>query len=180
MASVFISYAREDAPKAKAIARGLEEASVDVWFDDRIRSGAEYSHEIETALKGALAVMVLWSRNSVQSAWVRDEAAEGRDTGRLISVRIDDCRPPIGFRQYQTTNLSRWSGRGKPKQLDDITAAIAAITGTRASPSPAATATWWKRRPAWAAGALVVLAAAAIFVFMGRTGSFPPRPRASR
>ena len=39
MASVFVSYAREDGPKARAIAHVLEKESFDVWIDQRIGSG---------------------------------------------------------------------------------------------------------------------------------------------
>ena len=99
MAGVFVSYAREDVAKAKAIARELEGASFDVWFDERIHSGSEFSREIEQALAGSAAVVVLWSAHSVNSPWVRDEAAEGRDSGRLVPVlrrrirRIEADRP---------------------------------------------------------------------------------------
>ena len=31
-------------------------------------------------------VVVLWSANAIESAWVRDEAAAGRDTGRLVPL----------------------------------------------------------------------------------------------
>lgn len=65
MPGVFVSYAREDAAKAKAIAVALEAASFDVWFDERIHSGSEFSREIEEALKNATAVVVLWSRHSI-------------------------------------------------------------------------------------------------------------------
>jgi len=134
MAGVFVSYAREDAAKAKVIARELEQAGFDVWIDQRISSGSEYSREIEEALRNASAVVVLWSKHSVDSAWVRDEAAEGRDSGRLIPIAIDALRPPIGFRQFQATDMSRWSGRGRPKQIDEIIAAVAAKAG--APPQP--------------------------------------------
>lgn len=170
MARVFVSYAREDVTKAQAIARALEQASFDVWFDQRIHSGSEYSREIEEALKDAAAVVVLWSQSSVDSAWVRDEAAEGRDSGRLVPILLDGSRPPIGFRQFQTTDLSHWSGRGTPKQLADVVAAVAAKAG--APPRPAARIaavkpSWWRRPLPLAATALVlVIAAAAAFLWL--------------
>jgi hypothetical protein len=175
MASVFVSYAREDSAKARALARVLEQASFDVWFDERIHSGSEFSREIEEALKSAAAVVVLWSKNAVGSAWVRDEASEGRDSGRLVSVIIDECRPPIGFRQFQATDLSRWSGRGKPKQLREITAAIVAKSGTPpARPKRTAVPIWWRRPVAWAAAApIVVLAAVAAFFLVDGMGDAP-------
>jgi tetratricopeptide (TPR) repeat protein len=38
---------------------------------------------------------------------VRDEAAEGRDQGKLVPATIDGVKPPLGFRQYQTIDLSK-------------------------------------------------------------------------
>ena len=113
MASVFLSYDREDADKARFLAQALERAGHSVWWDEQIKAGAQYNKEIDRALKEADAVVVLWSKHSVDSAWVRDEAAAGRDSGRLIPVSIDDAEPPLGFRQYQTIDLAsvKWRGR---------------------------------------------------------------------
>jgi TolB-like protein len=177
VASVFVSYAREDAAKAKAIASALEQSSFEVWFDERIHSGSEFSREIEQALRAASAVVVLWSKSSVDSPWVRDEAAEGRDSGRLVPISLDECRPPIGFRQFQTTDLSRWSGRGKPKQMADVIAAVAAKAG--APPKPAATTAAVRspglRRVALVAAAalIVILAAGAAFLSFRRPADQP-------
>jgi hypothetical protein len=49
---------------------------------------------------------VLWSKNSVGSQFVRDEAAEGQN-GRLVPVLIEAVRPPLGFRQLQRADLNR-------------------------------------------------------------------------
>ena len=128
MASVFLSYDREDAPKARTIARALERAGHSVWWDRHIKSGAQYSKEIETALNAADAVVVLWSERSIDSAWVRDEAAAGRDTGRLVPVTIGKAQPPLGFRQYQTTDLSRWNGRATAAQFQEMLGAVNALS----------------------------------------------------
>src|SRR5215212_5384273 len=117
MASVFLSYDRDDASKARPIATALENAGHSVWWDLHVRGGAQFSKVIEEALKAADAVVVVWSKNSVESAWVRDEAAAGRDSGRLVPVTIDGTEAPLGFRQFQTIDLSRWKGRGRPPQL---------------------------------------------------------------
>jgi tetratricopeptide (TPR) repeat protein len=124
MASVFLSYDREDTDRARHFAHTLEKAGHQVWWDLHVRSGAQFSKVIEEALKAADAVVVLWSAQSIESAWVRDEAAAGRDSGRLVPVTIDGTEPPLGFRQFQTPDLSRWRGRGKPAAvktlLDDV------------------------------------------------------------
>src|SRR6185436_7519754 len=96
--NVFISYDHEDHSLAAPIAAALEKAGHSVWWDERIAAGAEYNMEIEVAVDRADAVIVLWSERSVRSAWVRDEAAEGRDKGKLIPITIDGTKPPMGFR----------------------------------------------------------------------------------
>ena len=127
MASVFLSYDREDADRAATLATALESAGHSVWWDRHIKGGAQYSNAIEKALKQADAVVVLWSARSILSAWVRDEAAAGRDSGRLVPVRLDDSEPPLGFRQYQTIDLSAARGRGRSAALSQLAAAIEAL-----------------------------------------------------
>lgn len=122
MASVFLSYDREDLASAKTIASALEKAGHSVWWDRHIKGGAQYSKEIERALNQADAVVVLWSEHSVDSAWVRDEAAAGRDKGSLVPVRLDSCQPPLGFRQYQTVDLGK--GSQASHHLDGMLEAI--------------------------------------------------------
>jgi adenylate cyclase len=175
MASVFLSYAREDVVKAEALAKALERAGHKVWWDRHIYSGSEFSGEIEAALKRADAVMVMWSKASVGSAWVRDEAAEGRDTDRLVPVVLDDSRPPMGFRQFQAMDLSKWSGRGAPPHLKELLAAVArkaAPAEARQEPAPvaapASTSREWKR---FAAPALAVLLLALVVAGVWRFGS---------
>lgn len=142
LASIFLSYSREDAARAKTLAKALERAGHNVWWDRHIGGGAEFSGEIEAALGRADIVLVLWSDAAVRSAWVRDEAAEGRDSGRLLPVQLDGTPPPLGFRQLQAISLAGWSGRGSPPHLADILRAIDQRSGKappaadRASPLP--------------------------------------------
>jgi adenylate cyclase len=125
VAKIFLSYAREDAAAAKQLAECIGSAGHEVWWDKQIQGGSRFSDEIDRALKGAEAIVVIWSDTSVQSAWVQDEAAEGRDTGRLIPVTLGGCRPPLGFRQFHSIDLGQWDARGEPETLDDVIAAIA-------------------------------------------------------
>ena len=136
MASVFLSYDREDAARAKSVAQALQRAGHSVWWDRHIKGGSQYSKEIEQALNAAEAVVVLWSKRSVDSASVRDEAAAGRDRNCLIPVKIDATEPPLGFRQYQTIDLSQWSGRGKAPQLTELVGAVDGLSGSPTLPVP--------------------------------------------
>ncbi len=127
MARVFLSYDHDDRARAALIAGAIEKAGHSVWWDERIAAGAEYNSEIEGAVERADAVVVLWSERSVRSAWVRDEAAEGRDRGKLIPATIDGTKPPMGFRQYQTIDLSRRKRSGGLQNLDNLLRAVGDI-----------------------------------------------------
>jgi hypothetical protein len=139
MARVFLSYDHEDAAKARPVAVALERTGHSVWWDEHIKAGAQYNKEIDRALKEADAVVVLWSERSVDSAWVRDEAAAGRDRGRLIPVSLDDVEPPLGFRQYQTIDLSSARGRGRSGALKQLVGAVE-VFGASTTRTPEAAA----------------------------------------
>lgn len=145
MANVFLSYDREDVHRAQPLAAALEQAGHTVWWDRRITPGAEFSKAIEEALASSDIVLVLWSARAVKSHWVRDEAAIGRDTGRLVPASLDGCAPPLGFRQFQTIDLS-----GSTRAATNIMTLLGAIDGLTDSggaPSAAATATPSARGP---------------------------------
>ena len=89
----------------------LEKAGHTVWWDALIEGGANFASSIREALDAADVVIVLWSRSSVESDWVRDEAAQGRDRHRLVPLSIDGSQPPLGFRQYQVIDLATLARR---------------------------------------------------------------------
>jgi adenylate cyclase len=129
VARIFLSYAREDVDSAKRLAEAVGRAGHDVWWDRHIHGGSRFTTEIDRALKDAEAVVVIWTEASIDSAWVQDEAAEGRDTGRLVPVSLGGCRPPLGFRQFHTVELESWNGSGEPKQFDQLLDAIGKTAG---------------------------------------------------
>jgi TolB-like protein len=115
MADIFISYAREDAGVASQLAHALESAGFSVWWDAQIPGGSRYLKETEAELKAARAVIVVWTKHSIESHWVADEAAVGRDAGRLAPITTDGSMPPLGFRQFQVIDFQGWKGAaGEP------------------------------------------------------------------
>lgn len=134
MSRVFLSYSRDDAQSAEAVAQAIANAGHDIWWDRHLQGGARYGAEIDRALRESEVVVVLWSRSAIESSWVQDEAVEGRDSGRLVPLTLDGSEPPLGFRQFQCVDLSA----GLAPCRDDLLRAIAAIAGppdaaTRAS-----------------------------------------------
>ena len=134
MARIFLSYARVDADPAKRLADALAQAGHDVWWDREIHAGSRFTSAIDKALREAEAIVVMWTENSVESAWVQDEAAEGRDSGRLIPVSVDGVRPPLGFRQYQSIRLDE--GSAQDQQFREILNAIDKIVRDKQPHAP--------------------------------------------
>ena len=178
MASVFLSYSREDVERIRPLAAALEKIGHDVWWDRHIAGGEEFSGAIEQALESAEVVVVAWTASSVKSAWVRDEAAAGRDRSCLVPVTLDGCAPPLGFRQYQTVDLSKWNGREGSAALVPLAEAIEKSCG-RPAPSrgtrPVRSSPWVERLRSWQAA----VAAAFLLVAMLGVGVIYPRMAAS-
>ena len=153
--NVFLSYSREDRSQAEAVIRALEARGCAVWWDGLLVGGLAFAKSTEQALENASAVLVLWSKISVESHWVRDEATRGRDRGCLVPATLDGTMPPLGFRQYQVIDLTRWRGKNDAPEMDAIHYAIRAVSGSASgappSPAPAPRAAWSRR--SWLLGA---------------------------
>jgi TolB-like protein len=130
--NVFLSYARADRPVAAQIAEALNAAGYDVWWDALIEGGAAFAKAIEVALERADAVVVLWSKTSVTSDWVRDEAGRGRDLKKLVPVSLDGMPPPLGFRQYHAIDIRELRGATAGHHIELIVRGIRAL----ANPAP--------------------------------------------
>jgi adenylate cyclase len=137
---VFLSYAREDIDAARELAEQIAHAGHDVWWDRHLHGGSRFVAEIDKALKDAEAVVVLWTAASVESAWVQDEAAEGRDKGRLVPASLGSAKPPLGFRQFHTVVIGEMNGRERADGIDELLDAIGRTCGSDPSESKAAVA----------------------------------------
>lgn len=125
LAKVFLSYSREDVSAAKQLAEAIARAGHQVWWDRQIEGGSRFSTEIDRELRASDAVVVIWSKSSIESPWVQDEAAEGRDSGRLVPVLFGTDKPPLGFRQFQSIDFGAWDGESEPPALEALIRAIA-------------------------------------------------------
>ncbi len=135
--TIFLSYAHGDHAQAQRLAAALQRGGYTVWWDALIEGGTRYAASIDEALETADAVVVLWSRNSVNSDWVRDEAAQGRERHRLVPLSLDGTHPPLGFRQIQMIDISGWNGRSNAPQLEAVRRGIAAAMGQAVPPRAA-------------------------------------------
>jgi uncharacterized caspase-like protein len=105
MTDVFLSYAREDRAFAQRLAENLKEKGISVWWDWDLIGGANYREKIRAVIGESKKAIVLWSRHSVASGFVIDEANEAKKLGKLIPVLIDRSEPPFGFGDLHTIVL---------------------------------------------------------------------------
>jgi TolB-like protein len=115
MAAIFLSYSRDDQATARRFAEAFEREGLGVWWDQTLRSGENYDQVTEAALRDARAVVVLWSKRSVDSRWVRAEATQADRSGTLAPVMIEPCNRPIMFELKQTADLAHWKGEPTDK-----------------------------------------------------------------
>ena len=135
MHDIFISYARKDRPIANRLAEKLEQQGWSVWWDPKLLVGSEYRRAILEALKTASSVIVLWSKTSVESTFVQDEAERARRRGVLIPVCIEEVDPPLGFGCLHCAVLSNWDRTSTFHEFNELLANIARVIG-RGNPQP--------------------------------------------
>ena len=128
-ARAFLSYSHADQDRVRLLANALEQAGINVWWDTLIEGGAVFAKSVEVALARCDAVIVAWSKVSVTSDWVLDEASQGRDMRKLVPVSLDGTMPPLGFRQYLAVDLLGWRGDASAAQIATIVRGVEAVVG---------------------------------------------------
>ncbi len=141
---IFISHATEDDEFVTELRRALEGQGLKVWVDSRnLVAGQKLDPEISRAIEAARQVLVVFSLNTVNSAWVRKEiqhaqAVEARrkdDGYRVIPLLLEGVKP---------TALGNWFDQAplavpiplKPGGLSESLSALLAALGERLPDDP--------------------------------------------
>jgi len=107
MPFVFISHAKNDKPRLRPIVEALWRADFKVWLDNpqdagftsdeidqflRLHAGGRWEDEILEALRDASAILVCWSRKSIDENRrpLHDEIFAGKLFNKLVACRLDD------------------------------------------------------------------------------------------
>ena len=102
-----------------------------MWWDRTIPPGRQFDEVIEEALDSARCVVVLWSKASVASTWVKTEAAEAMRRKILVPVLIEDVKIPLEFRRLQAADLSQWTGGSTHEEVQKFFSSIGRNVGER-------------------------------------------------
>lgn len=179
MADVFLSYARPDAAAAERAARDLANAGCSVWFDRELPAHRPYSDVIAAELESASAVLVLWSKASIESEWVRSEANRARELHKLVQGRRDDVRLPMPFDQIQCADLTKWHGGEGHPGWSQIRKSIEALTGQHEAPAISSRTVATNRRAALIGGVAAAAIAVAGSTFWWNRSRDHPNPEAA-
>ncbi|MDH4034567.1 MAG: tetratricopeptide repeat protein, partial [candidate division Zixibacteria bacterium] len=126
---IFISYSSKDRGRIAPLVEALEGVGWAVWWDRKIPVGKTYNEVIEAALNSCGCVIVVWSENSIESEYVRDETSEAKSQHKLVPVLIDQVKPPLEFRRIQAANLLNWAPEAESAEFDELLDAITDMIG---------------------------------------------------
>ncbi len=111
---IFISYNQKDREFAETLAMNLVQAKHNIWIDKwELNAGDSLIDRIEEAIEGADALLVLLSKNSVNSSWCRKELKSGliRELEErsviVIPILIDDCKIPLFLKEKLYVDLRK-------------------------------------------------------------------------
>jgi TPR repeat protein len=127
MPDIFISYKKEEREFANLLATRLTEAGYDVWWDDALLAGERFEDEITNVLDQSGLVVVLWSRQSVQSDWVKAEAETARQQKKALPAIIDDLpasKMPLLYRGMHAARLAGWEGEAEHSGWIELSGSI--------------------------------------------------------
>lgn len=161
MTDVFISYASEDRDQAGTLASALGAFGWSVWWDRKIITGQAFDHAIERELETAKSVVVLWSKHSIASEWVKNEAAVASERGVLVPAIIESVKLPLEFRRKQTADLIDWKGEpshsGFQALCEGVSTTIGGAPPRQPIPRKGQKLRW---NPRWALAAIATIAIA--------------------
>jgi WD40 repeat protein len=152
MADVFISYKRENRDRVGVIAQALQDEGFTVWWDPSIMLGSSYAASIRAELDAASTTLAVWSKESIHSEWVQEEATIAKRRGALVPCMIDRVEPPIGFTMSQAADLTRWRGDRSDPEWRKIVTHVAS-NAKRPAPSQSNTRAVRRRPNAFLLGA---------------------------
>lgn len=121
-ADIFISYKSEEEEYARKIRKVLEDNGISCWMaPDSIPAGSNYMAEIPRAIEDCRAMIILISRKSQQSSWVKNEFSEAMaKQKRIIPYVIQKCELEDDFAFSMNTIQQIYAWQDEKKALERI------------------------------------------------------------
>lgn len=117
---IFVSYSSGDRAFAEDLVRQLEAAGNRIWFAPRnVRPGTDYSEQIQAAIEHAGAFVIIVSRDSNESDFVRAETEMAFSRRRpIFPVRCEPVAPAPGLALF--LQLRHWTDAFGPSRHNAV------------------------------------------------------------
>lgn len=136
MARVFVSYAKDDEPVARAAQDVLRTAGYEVWLDDEVQPGDSVKGRVHEAVESSDAIVfVLGARDSAvqqrEMKWALERSwSDAPPT--VVPLVVSDREVPSALAEFQQLQLERDAdGRARLEGLDALVDAVGADAATR-------------------------------------------------
>ncbi|HST36579.1 MAG TPA: toll/interleukin-1 receptor domain-containing protein [Allosphingosinicella sp.] len=138
---VFISHGSENAQEANEIAAFLEARGLQSWIAPRdVRPGMDYSEQLQAAIEGCLAFVVLISETANTSPYVRAETEMAFSNNKpIFPVRQSDIKPAAGLAFF--LNVRHWTnafGAGAEANMERLALELTTLAGLAPASPPLA------------------------------------------
>ena len=127
MSDIFLSYSRKDQIRVAPLLEFLTSRGLDVWWDKDINPGDSFEDSIDKHILDSKCVVVVWSENSINSLWVKNEALEGLERNILVPIMLDEIRIPVAFKQTLAADFTSWPDSVEKHEVNSFLAAISSI-----------------------------------------------------
>jgi hypothetical protein len=129
---VFISHGSENSGEATELCAFIEAHGVKVWIAPRdVRPGFDYSEELQRAIEGCGAFVVLVTEMANKSPYVRAETEMAFSNSKpIFPVRMSDIKPAPGLAFF--LKIRHWTdayGPGRQASLDRLALELRTLSG---------------------------------------------------
>lgn len=132
---IFVSYSHQDRERVRVLVSALAAEGWEVFWDRTIPPGESWRTWIGAPLAAAPVVIVCWTKHSVESDWVSQEADAAAKRRALLPVTLDEVTPPLGLAHIHAADLVAWSAGGGGKLPPELKHAIVRrLPGAGATP----------------------------------------------
>ena len=141
-AYVFISHGSDDLGKAAALCTFIDARGIRTWIAPRdVRPGQDYSEQLQQAIEGCAAFVVLVTEKANTSPYVRAETEMAFSNGKpIFPVRQSEIQPAAGLAFF--LKIRHWTdafGRHGESAMDRLGLELDALCGVPpSSPAPVA------------------------------------------
>lgn len=119
---VFISYSSKDREQATWVKNTLEKYGITCWMDKKsIHGGKDFSGEIQKALTDCSAFVLVLTKNSQESGWVRKEVAVAETKKkRILPFALDNVPLNDSF-SFFLSDVQMYDATEKPeKEIENL------------------------------------------------------------